>query len=47
MHLQVQPGDSADDATVVFQYTVYDKRTPALDDNGNKMRKVRGSQWQA
>jgi hypothetical protein len=41
MCLQVQAGGSPDESTVVFQYTVYDKRKPALDDNGNKMRKVR------
>lgn len=41
--LQVRNGETPDEATAVFQYTVYDKRKPLVDDQNNKMRKVRGS----
>jgi hypothetical protein len=37
---QVQPGEQPDEAYAVFQYTVYDLRTPLIDDQGNKSRKV-------
>jgi len=36
----VRKAEDPNDATVVFQYTVFDKRTPLLDDQGNKVRKV-------
>jgi hypothetical protein len=36
----VQPGEQPDEAYAVFQYTVYDLRTPLIDDQGNKSRKV-------
>lgn len=39
MH-QVQPGDQPDEQWAVFQYAVYDLRTPYIDDQGNKSRKV-------
>jgi hypothetical protein len=39
--LQVRNGETPDEATAVFQYTVYDKRKPLVDDQNNKMRKVR------
>jgi hypothetical protein len=39
-YLQVQPGEQPDEAYAVFQYTVYDMRTPLIDDQGNKSRKV-------
>jgi hypothetical protein len=39
--LQERPGETADEATVVFQYTVYDQLKPLVDEAGNKMRKVR------
>lgn len=32
--------ETPDEATAVFQYTVYDKRKPLVDDQNNKMRKV-------
>lgn len=41
---QVVPGDTEDEAIAVFQYAVYDKRTPLLDDAGNKARKVQVEQ---
>lgn len=37
---QVQPGDKPDEQIAMFQYTVYDQRTPLIDDKGNKTRKV-------
>jgi hypothetical protein len=43
MH-SVQPGDQPDEELAVFQYTVYDKRTPLIDDQGNKVRKVQVEQ---
>lgn len=38
----MRKAEDPNDATVVFQYTVFDKRTPLLDDQGNKVRKVTG-----
>eukprot|EP00775_Hariotina_reticulata_P007010 gene7010-7224_t len=40
----VQPGDQPDEQLAVFQYTVYDKRTPLIDEQGNKVRKVQVEQ---
>eukprot|EP00878_Enallax_costatus_P008618 GHUV01009011.1.p1 GENE.GHUV01009011.1~~GHUV01009011.1.p1 ORF type:complete len:237 (+),score=78.13 GHUV01009011.1:554-1264(+) len=37
---QVQPGDKPDEQIATFQYTVFDERTPLIDDQGNKSRKV-------
>ncbi|WIA28500.1 hypothetical protein OEZ86_011043 [Tetradesmus obliquus] len=36
----VQPGEQPNEALAIFQYTVYDLRTPLIDDQGNKSRKV-------
>lgn len=40
-NMQVRTGESPEEATVMFSYTVYDKRTPMLDENNNPVRKVR------
>lgn len=42
--LQIRAGESPDEATAVFQYTVYNQLKPMVDDNNNKIRKVRSEE---
>lgn len=37
---QVTPREQPNEQLAIFQYTVYDLRTPLIDDQGNKSRKV-------
>lgn len=42
--LQIRASESPHEATAVFQYTVYNQLKPMVDDNNNKIRKVRSEE---